>query len=44
MKKSRFKDFIYNSSDILVVIAIIAVACLIILWRLGIIMDYPNTL
>lgn len=39
---NKIKDFIYNSSDILIAILILAIAALIILWRLGIILEYPK--
>ena len=40
MKKT--KDFLYNWNDILVIILILIVAAVLILWRVGIIMDYPK--
>ncbi len=39
MKKLR--DFIYDYNDILVALLIIAAAALVILWRVGEVMDYP---
>ena len=40
MKKIR--DFIYNYNDIFVALIIIALAALVILWRVGVIMDYTE--
>ena len=39
---NTFKNFIYNISDILVALLIIAAAVLIIGWRVNTIMDYPD--
>ncbi len=40
----KIKDFIYNKSDIVIALLILAVAALIIAWRLEIIVQYPKTL
>lgn len=40
----RLKDFIYNTNDILLALIIIAVAALVIMWRMNAIMEYPATL
>lgn len=40
MKKIR--DFIYDYNDIFVALIIIAVAAIVIVWRVNSIMDYPN--
>ena len=40
---NKIKDIIYNKSDILVALIILALAALIIVWRLGIILEYPKT-
>ncbi|MCR5182002.1 MAG: hypothetical protein K6D56_03160 [Clostridia bacterium] len=39
---NKIKDLIYDKSDILVAILILALAALIIVWRLGIILEYPK--
>jgi hypothetical protein len=39
---NKIKDLIYDKSDILVAILIMALAALIIVWRLGIILEYPK--
>ena len=39
---NKIKDIIYDKSDILVAILILALAALIIVWRLGIILEYPK--
>lgn len=39
---NRFKDFIYNKNDIIIVLIILAVAGLLIYSRVGVIMDYPE--
>ena len=41
---NKIKDLIYDKSDILIAILILAIAALIILWRLGIILEYPKQL
>ena len=43
-KKNSSKDFIYNYSDILIAVLILAAAALIIAWRVQVIMAYPSTL
>ena len=40
MKKIR--DFIYDYNDIFVALLIIAIAAVVIVWRVNSIMDYPN--
>lgn len=40
----RFKDFLYNKNDIVVAIAILAVALVIIAFRVMAIMEYPSEL
>ena len=44
MKKRDFKDFLYDTNDIWLAIAILVIAALIIIWRIDVIMDYPKTL
>ena len=39
---NKFKDFLYDKSDILIAIAILLVAALIIAWRLSAIVEYPK--
>ena len=39
---NKIKDLIYNSSDIIIAILILVLAAVIILWRLGIILEYPK--
>ena len=39
---NKIKDIIYNKSDILIALLILAVAALIIFWRLSIILEYPK--
>lgn len=38
----RLKDFIHDTNDILLAVVIVIIAAGIILWRLGIILDYPE--
>lgn len=38
------KDFLYDKNDILIALAILVIAALIIVWRMGTIMEYPQTL
>ncbi len=38
------KDFLYDKNDILIALAILVIAALIIVWRMGAIMEYPQTL
>ena len=40
----KFKDFIYDKNDILIAILILAVAGLVIFWRLNVILEYPKQL
>ena len=40
----KLKDFIYDKNDIVIALLILAVAALIISWRLGIILEYPKQL
>ena len=40
----KFKDFIYDKNDIIIAVLILAVAALVILWRLNIILEYPKQL
>ncbi len=44
MNMNKIKDIIYNKSDVLVALLILAVAAAVILWRLGVILEYPKTL
>ena len=39
---NKIKDIIYDKSDILIAILILALAAIVILWRLGIILEYPK--
>ena len=39
---NKIKDILYNKSDILIAILILAIAALIIFWRLGVILEYPK--
>ena len=41
---NKIKDIIYNKSDILIALLILAIAALIIFWRLSIILEYPKEL
>ena len=41
---NKIKDIIYNKSDIIIAILILAIAALIFFWRLGIILEYPKQL
>ena len=43
-KMKKFKDFIYDKNDIIIAVLILAVAALVILWRLNIILEYPKQL
>lgn len=38
------KDFYYDKNDIIIALAILLIAGLIIVWRMEVIMDYPQTL
>ena len=40
---NKFKDFIYNTSDIIATLIIIAIAATLITWRVDKISDYGNT-
>ena len=37
------KDFLYDKNDILIALLILVAAALIILWRMDVIMAYPQT-
>lgn len=39
---NKFKDFLYDKSDILIALAILLIAALVIAWRLGAIVEYPK--
>lgn len=41
---SRIKDFFYDRNDIIVTLIILLIAAIIIYFRVGAIMNYPNTL
>lgn len=41
---NKIKDIIYNKSDILVALLILAIAAAVIFWRLNIILEYPKEL
>lgn len=43
-KMDKFKDFVYNVSDVLVTILIILIAALLISWRVSAIVHYPDKL
>ena len=43
-KMKKFKDFIYDKNDIIIAVLILAVAALIIFWRLNVILEYPKQL
>ena len=40
----KFKDFIYDKNDIIIAVLILAVAALVIFWRLNVILEYPTQL
>lgn len=44
MKNKGFKNFLYNTNDIWLAIAILIIAALLIIWRINVIMAYPKTL
>lgn len=44
MKKRTYKDFLYDTNEIWLALAILVIAGLIIIWRINVIMDYPKTL
>lgn len=39
----KFKDFLYDKNDILIALIILVAAALLILWRMEVIMAYPQT-
>ncbi|MDY2959427.1 MAG: hypothetical protein SOR72_01315 [Hornefia sp.] len=43
-KKSSFRDYYYDHSDIFLAVVLIIVAAVLVFWRVNIIMDYPKTL
>ena len=45
MKKHRtFRDFLYDWNDVVIAVLILLAACLIIFWRVNIIMQSPKHL
>lgn len=40
----HIKNFIHNINDIVLAIVIVAIAAVIIFWRMQIILDYPKTI
>ena len=38
----KFKDFLYDKSDLIIALAILLIAAVLIAWRLDVIMDYPK--
>ena len=40
----RFQDFFYDKNDIIIALLILCIAGLVIMWRIDVIMDYPQTL
>lgn len=40
----KLKDFLYDKNDILIALAILIIAALLIVWRMEVIMAYPQTL
>lgn len=44
MKHKGMRDFFYDKNDFFLALAIIAIAALLIWWRMDSIMDYPQTL
>jgi len=44
MKQKTYRDFLYDTNDIWLAIAILVIAALIIIWRINVIMDYPQTM
>ena len=38
------KDFVYDKNDIIIALVILILAALLIVWRMDVIMDYPQTL
>ncbi|MDD6155155.1 MAG: hypothetical protein PUB39_06350 [Eubacteriales bacterium] len=43
-RKKTFKDFLYENNDVILAVAILVVTGLIVVWRLGVIMHYPETI
>lgn len=43
-KRHSFRDFYYDHSDIVLAVLILCIAAVVIVWRINIIVDYPNTL
>jgi len=41
---NRIKDFLYNKNDIFIAVVVVALAAIIILWRMNVIIDYPQQL
>ena len=41
---NKLKDFFYNKNDIFIALVILAVAAIVILWRVDAILSYPETL
>lgn len=41
---NKLKDFFYNKNDILIALIILAIAAIVILWRVDAILSYPETL
>ena len=41
---NKLKDIFYDKNDILVALIILAIAAVIIFWRVDVIMAYPETL
>ncbi len=44
MRRRSFRDFYYDHSDIVLAVIILFIAAIVIMWRINIIVDYPNTL
>jgi hypothetical protein len=42
--KRTFSDFLYENNDIILAIVIIALTAIIVAWRFGVIMNYPQTI
>ena len=40
----KFQDFFYDKNDIIIALLILLFAGLLIMWRIDVIMDYPQTL
>lgn len=43
LQMNRIKDFFYNQNDIIVVLIILLAAAVVIYDRMGVIMEYPQT-